>query len=153
LNPLLGVAAVAVGAAVIAGANALVGGSDDNDAVVGAGGFSGTTPGGKSFAGTLKTPVVPKITTKGGGTGSGSGGVAAASTMGSSAAAATSNIVTGSFNAGSFRAGEAATMPPTINLTVNGAMDSEGTARTIVNTLNDSFYRGTGGAGALVQTT
>jgi len=153
LNPLLGVAAVAVGAAVIAGANALVGGSDDNDAVVGAGGFSGTTPGGKSFAGTLKTPVVPKITTKGGGTGSGSGGIAAASTMGSSAAAATSNIVTGSFNAGSFRAGEAATMPPTINLTVNGAMDSEGTARTIVNTLNDSFYRGTGGAGALVQTT
>jgi hypothetical protein len=37
----------------------------------------------------------------------------------------------------------------TINLTVNGAIDSEGTARTIVNTLNDSFYRGTGGAGAL----
>jgi len=38
---------------------------------------------------------------------------------------------------------------PTFNLTVNGAMDSEGTARTIVNTLNDSYYRGTGGAGAL----
>jgi phage-related protein len=36
----------------------------------------------------------------------------------------------------------------TINLTVNGAIDSEGTARTIINTLNDSFYRGTGGAGA-----
>jgi len=33
-----------------------------------------------------------------------------------------------------------------INLTVNGAIDAEGTARTIVNTLNDSFYRGTGGA-------
>jgi len=44
-------------------------------------------------------------------------------------------------------------MPPTINLTVNGALDSEGTARTIVNTLNDSFYRGTGGASALVQIT
>jgi hypothetical protein len=38
----------------------------------------------------------------------------------------------------------------TINLTVNGAIDSEGTARTVVNTLNDSFYRGTLGAGALV---
>jgi hypothetical protein len=37
----------------------------------------------------------------------------------------------------------------TINLTVNGAIDAEGTARTIVNVLNDSFYRGTGGAGAL----
>ena len=36
-----------------------------------------------------------------------------------------------------------------INLTVNGAIDAEGTARTIVNVLNDSFFRGTGGAGAL----
>jgi hypothetical protein len=35
---------------------------------------------------------------------------------------------------------------PTINLTVNGAMDAEGTARTIVDTLNNSYYRGTGGA-------
>jgi hypothetical protein len=38
----------------------------------------------------------------------------------------------------------------TINLTVNGALDKEGTARTIVDTLNNSFYRGTGGAGNLV---
>jgi phage-related protein len=37
---------------------------------------------------------------------------------------------------------------PAINVTVNGAIDAEGTARTIVNTLNDSFYRGTGGATA-----
>jgi hypothetical protein len=37
----------------------------------------------------------------------------------------------------------------TINLTVTGAFDREGTARTIVDTLNDSFYRGTGGAGNL----
>jgi hypothetical protein len=37
-----------------------------------------------------------------------------------------------------------------INITVNGALDAEGTARTIVETLNDSFFRGTGGAGALV---
>lgn len=36
-----------------------------------------------------------------------------------------------------------------INVTVNGAIDAEGTARTIVKVLNDSFYRGTGGAGAL----
>lgn len=51
-----------------------------------------------------------------------------------------------SFNPGSFRMGEAATF----NITVNGAIDSEGTARTIVETLNDSYYRGTSGAGALV---
>lgn len=36
-----------------------------------------------------------------------------------------------------------------INVTVNGAIDAEGTARTIVKVLNDSFYRGTGGASAL----
>ena len=39
----------------------------------------------------------------------------------------------------------------TFNITVNGAIDSEGTARTIVNVLNNSFYRGTGGATALVS--
>ena len=39
---------------------------------------------------------------------------------------------------------------PTVNVTVNGAIDAEGTARTIVNTLNDSYYRGTGGGGNLV---
>ena len=39
---------------------------------------------------------------------------------------------------------------PTINLTVNGAMDAEGTARTIVDTLNNSYYRGTSGAGSLL---
>jgi len=38
----------------------------------------------------------------------------------------------------------------TINITVNGAIDSEGTARQIINVLNNSFYRGTSGAGALV---
>lgn len=36
------------------------------------------------------------------------------------------------------------------NITVNGAIDSEGTARAIVNALNQSMYRGTGGAGVLV---
>jgi hypothetical protein len=37
-----------------------------------------------------------------------------------------------------------------INLNVTGAIDPEGTARSIINVLNDSFYRGTNGAGALV---
>jgi hypothetical protein len=32
------------------------------------------------------------------------------------------------------------------NVTVNGAIDPEGTARTFVDTVNNSFYRGTGGA-------
>jgi len=43
----------------------------------------------------------------------------------------------------------AASNQPTINVTVNGAIDPEGTARTIVDTLNNSYYRGTGGANSL----
>jgi hypothetical protein len=54
-----------------------------------------------------------------------------------------------SFNTGAGNYGGLAGAP-TINLTVNGAIDSEGTARTIVNALNDSFYRGTLGGGAVV---
>lgn len=37
-----------------------------------------------------------------------------------------------------------------INLNVSGAIDPEGTARTIINTLNNSAFRGTGGASNLV---
>lgn len=37
-----------------------------------------------------------------------------------------------------------------INLNVNGAIDPEGTARSIINVLNNSYYRGTNGAAALV---
>lgn len=36
-----------------------------------------------------------------------------------------------------------------VNITVNGAIDPEGTSRQIVNLLNNSFYRGTGGAEGL----
>ena len=54
----------------------------------------------------------------------------------------------GTFDVGSFRRAEAQSMA-TYNITVNGAIDSEGTARTVVNTINDSFYRGTGGATSL----
>jgi hypothetical protein len=37
-----------------------------------------------------------------------------------------------------------------INLNVTGAIDPEGTARSIINVLNNSFYRGTNGANNLV---
>ena len=47
-------------------------------------------------------------------------------------------------------AGIMAASGTTVNLTVNGAIDPESTARTIVNTLNDSTYRGTNGASNLV---
>ena len=87
-------------------------------------------------------PNVPK--TKSGGSSSAGGGVSKAA---SSAAAASEQVLTMPFNVGSFRLGEAKEMAATtINLTVTGAYDKEGTARTIVDTLNNSFYRGTGGA-------
>ena len=37
-----------------------------------------------------------------------------------------------------------------ITINVSGAIDPEGTARTVVDTLNNAFYRGTGGANNLV---
>lgn len=46
-------------------------------------------------------------------------------------------------------AGMSATQMVNNNITVNGAIDAEGTARTIVNVLNQSSARGTLGAGAL----
>jgi len=79
-----------------------------------------------------------------------SSGVSSAQSIAAAATASTSNVVSSNFNPGSFRAGEAATSGTTINVTVTGAIDSEGTARTIVETLNNSYYRGTGGATALV---
>jgi hypothetical protein len=71
----------------------------------------------------------------------------AASAAAAAKAAAANTAVSSNFNPGRFRMGEEADrVGTTINLTVNGAIDSEGTARTIVDTLNNSFYRGTGGA-------
>lgn len=126
-------------------------------------GFSGTTPGGQSFAGTLSVPKIEGITTKtasgliagttitgSGGGGGGGGGVATASKV---AAKATETFTTAALTpyigAGFSMAQALQNSQPTINLTVNGAIDSEGTARTIIETLNDSYYRGTGGAGSL----
>jgi len=92
------------------------------------------------------TTVATGVSTGGGVTTGSSTGIAGAV---ASAASAATGIVSGSFDPGRFRMAENAGMGTTINLTVTGAFDREGTARTIVETLNDSFYRGTGGAGSL----
>jgi hypothetical protein len=92
-------------------------------------------------------PTVPTSTTT---TTTSGGGVSAAASSAASVAAAASSVVSSNFNAGTFRQAEAASSGTTINLTVTGAFDKEGTARTIVDTLNSAFYRGTGGANALV---
>lgn len=119
------------------------------------GGGSGSTTTGalgnfSMSTGTVSTPSVSAITTPAGTTTTGGGttssGIATAARV---AASAASSVVSGNFNPGSFRMAEAASMGTTINLTVTGAFDREGTARTIVETLNDSYYRGTGGATSL----
>jgi hypothetical protein len=160
LNPLLGVGAVALAASVLAGANALAGRSNTPEAdLPGAGGgagFSGTMPNGKPFVS---------------GSGVAGGGAGGATTGGATKGSSTSTnpkIVVPIFDSGragnypsSGFPGSDTSFDPnrvgmtsggaTINLTVNGAIDSEGTARTIIDTLNNSFYRGTGGAGNFVS--
>jgi phage-related protein len=130
----------------------------------GAAGFSGTTPGGTSFTtggGTAGTGTGTSTGTGTGtgsstgiGTGSGSGGgttvkpkivvpVFDAARAGMTSGGISAQDVYDAARAGMTSGGS------TINLTVNGAIDKEGTARTIIDTLNNSFYRGTGGAGNL----
>jgi hypothetical protein len=132
-------------------------------------GFSGTTPGGKAFAGTLPSENV---------TGSNvinqsldPVNVAKYSTDPVARAAAQQIVDASAFRTAALNdaANQARTLSSlgnagaaftstgafdkngtTINLTVNGAIDSEGTARTIIDTLNDSYYRGTNGATNLV---
>ena len=95
-----------------------------------------------------KIPTIP-ATSGGGATATSSGGGVSAAAQVAATAAAATTAVSSNFNPGRFRQAEAASMGTTINLTVTGAFDKEGTARTIVETLNDSYYRGTGGAGSL----
>jgi large-conductance mechanosensitive channel len=145
VNPFLGLATAAGIAAAIYGATKVFGGEDSMDApstgsIPFASGFA-PSAGGTYTAPTITTTPTPTPTPTPTGI---STAVAAA------AAAATNTAVGSNFNPGRFRQGEAASMGTTINLTVTGAFDREGTARTIVETLNDSYYRGTGGAGALV---
>jgi hypothetical protein len=106
---------------------------------------------------TIKTPTVPTATTtipkisapSGGTTATSSGGgVSTAAKVAATAAAATTSFIGSAESRGlSDRANsERLGLGTTINLTVTGALDKEGTARTIVDTLNNSYYRGTGGA-------
>jgi hypothetical protein len=108
-------------------------------------GFSGTTPGGTSFntstatTGSTKPTTTPTTTT-----------TTAATSIAAAAAAVASagTVVNGSFNVGRFRQAEAATSGDIYNINVTGALDKEGVARQIVQILNESSARGSGGAGA-----
>lgn len=151
LNPLLGVGAVALAAGVLSAANAFANRESgieapSTGAIPFASGFAapaGTTGGGTTGGGT----------TGGSFTGAG-GGVTTASKAAAAAAETIVGLRTQSPQAaGLTDAANAARLGQgtTINLTVVGAYDKEGTARTIVETLNNSSYRGGGGgAGSLV---
>ena len=103
------------------------------------------------------TSQVPKISVPSVSGGSGStvtsGGGVAAAVSGAAMATVNRASINSQFFQPSAAANRAAGLEGArmagINVTVNGAIDAEGTARTIVKTLNDSYFRGTGGAGAL----
>jgi hypothetical protein len=98
-------------------------------------------------------PKIPSIPVPSTSSGSSSGVKAAVKT--SAAAAVVSENLAANPNAGNYASsgfpGSDLGMGTNITVNVSGAIDKEGTARTIVETLNNSFYRGTGGAGALVN--
>jgi hypothetical protein len=78
-----------------------------------------------------------------------SGATSSTSSVASVAASAvTASTAIGSFNAGSFRMAESASMAPVYNINVTGALDKEGVARQIVEIINESSYRGGGGPGS-----
>ena len=103
---------------------------------------------------TTSVPSIPSISapSSGGAVSSGGGGVAtAAKTAATTAAKITGLGASGTSGVSTTSlAGIMAASGTTINVNVSGAVDKEGTARTIVDTLNNSYYRGTGGAGNLV---
>ena len=148
-------------------------------AIKGGGSTSGSTGGGSTgggFTGGGTTGGTGTGSTSGTGATGGTGGTSGVAAVAAKAAAAITDIAgafdnftsgtttlagimaasnkpfafgTSGVNTNSLAGIMAASNAPTINLTVNGAIDSEGTARTIIDTLNNSFYRGTGGANNL----
>jgi hypothetical protein len=117
---------------------------------------TGGAPGAISGGGSSTFSSGGSGTASGGSGGMTGGGVAAAARAGSSVAAAIAGGgFTDSQNAARLAAAGGGGFTDSqnaarISITVNGAIDKEGTARTIVETLNNSYYRGTGGATALV---
>jgi len=95
------------------------------------------------------TYTAPSIASTGGGSTGATGTTSSTSSVAKAASTAvTAGTTIGSFNAGSFRAAESASMAPVYNINVTGALDKEGVARQIVEIINESSYRGGGGPGS-----
>jgi hypothetical protein len=146
VNPFLGLAsAAAIAGSIYAATRIFDNGQDAADAP-----STGAIPFASGFAApagspTVKTPTIVVPTTSG-------NGIAKAASVAASVATASTGFIGSAESRGlSDRANsERLGLGTTINLTVTGAFDREGTARTIVETLNSSAYRGTGGASNLV---
>lgn len=154
LNPLLGLAAGAAGTAAIIAATKFINGIGGGEEVSTSGIYSGNPNlmgGGSSSGGGGGSLTLPSIS--GSGVTSSGGVKVTTPTLQPTlieqvtAANAMKAAGAGTFNPAFVRAGEE---KGNIIVNVSGAIDPEGTARTIVNTLNSSFYRGTGGAEGLV---
>ena len=93
-------------------------------------------------------PKIPTVPLPSSGS-SGGGGISTAAKSAATAAAASVSLASNP-NAGNYASsgfpGSDMGMGTNITVNVSGAIDKEGTARTIIDTLNNSFYRGTGGA-------
>lgn len=146
LNPLLGVGAVALAAGVLSAANALANRDSGIEAP-----STGAIPFKSGFAApSVPTPTLSGITGGGGGSfsGAGGGGVTTAAKAAEAAATQIIGLRTQSAQAAGLSDQQVGGGGTTINLTVVGAYDKEGTARTIVETLNNSTFRGGGGGAA-----
>lgn len=161
LNPLLGVAAGVAGTAAIIAATKFIEGLGAQE--VSAGGYGLGNPnlktgsGGGGFGGGISVPSI-----SGGGNVAGSANKTITQTAPLNLAEQTNQLLAVSVasqatgqsintQAGVLNKLGAMDGTPQIVINVSGAIDPEGTSRTIVNTLNNSYYRGTGGAGGLVD--
>jgi hypothetical protein len=145
LNPLLGVGAVALGASVLAAAAAISRNSDTDTGQLSATQTYSNISGVLGSTTTNKPPVVPKITVPGSTRG---GGISNAASSASKAAA---SVLSGIGQDDTAAFAESTPGVP-MNITINQGIigDPEQAARTIVDVVNRSFFRGTGGANAFV---
>ncbi len=150
LNPLLGVGAVAIGAAVLAGANAAFGGDDTEgerpDLFFPTGGTQGVTGGGVTGGGGIKgsgmSGALPKI------------GIIPPVVKGTmpefpSGVNITGNGIASGFDVAAARRGDERGNVININVNAPSAIDEEGFTRAVVLALNNSNARN-GGGGAIL---
>ena len=147
LNPLLGVGAVALAAGVLAGATALANNSDfempSTGAIPFASGFAPATDNGGIAMPAIPAVVVPDVA-----------GLNAAAKSVVTSAKVTDQFFGGAINTGSSNygglsgAGQAGGGGTAVTVNIGVVGDPEAAARTITDVMNNSYYRGTGGANA-----